>query len=122
MHFKRKGNLFIMATVKTSKAKTKAKTDTTGAEVKAAITITETEVEHKQKQAHNVNMAKAAKTKGYNIEQGKPLNDKTYEYVCDDCLDIAASDGNVFCLYDEVLKNTGRCACGKLTTNKAILI
>lgn len=105
-----------MAERKTSKAK---------ANTKASITIKEADADVKRKAVHNDNMEKVAKAteeKGDNIPQGKPLNNKTYEYACDDCLEKVMANGDVFCASDEPLSNTGRCNCGNLTTHKAILL
>lgn len=97
----------------------KKKTD---AEVKATITIAEAEADVKQRETHEKNMQKVVEEKGGNIPQGKRLNNKTYEYVCNDCLGDAVANGDMYCLYDEKLSETGKCSCGKLTTLKAILI
>ena len=97
----------------------KKKTD---AEVKATITVGVAEADVKRAEAHEKNMEKAAEEKGGNIPQGKPLNNETYEYACNDCLGDAVANGDIYCLYDEKLSEAGRCSCGKLTTLKAILI
>lgn len=104
-----------MATRKTTKAKTETKT-------KAAITIAEDEADIKRRETHQQNIEKVAKNNNKDVEQGKDLNHKTYEFVCDDCLDEAATNGEVFCLYEETLNEYGRCKCGKYTTHKAILL
>ena len=103
----------------TRKTKTNTKADT---EVKATITIAEADADVKKRETHKQNMDKAIKGKGDNIPQGKPLNDLTYEYACDDCLNDVVANGGMFCLYEEKLNKTGMCHCGKLTTSKAILI
>jgi len=109
-----------MAAKKTSKAK--AKDNTKAIDTNVAITITEDDADKKRKQTHADNMAKVAQDKGGYIQQGKPLNNKSYEYACNDCLDKVVSAGDIFCLEELPLAFVGRCNCGKLTTNKAILI
>ena len=102
-----------MATKKTTKTK---------AETKAAVTIAEDEADVKRRQAHNENIKKIVDEKDGDIPHGKPLNEQSFEYVCDECLGKAAAMGDMFCLDEQPLSKAGRCACGKLTTNKAILI
>lgn len=119
----KKGGIFIMANTKTSKTKEQGGVSMTGGTPdKVSINIDIPDTEKKRKATHKKNMDKAAQVKGDNIVQGKPINDKDFEYVCTDCLDNVAAQGYVFCIADEPLDNVGRCACGKLTTNKAILI
>lgn len=100
----------------------KKKTATvTDAEVK--VTIKEMDADVKRREVHNKNMQKATANKQADeIEQGKELNTDTYEFACDDCLNDAMANGDIFCLYEEKLNEVGRCKCGKLTTHKAILL
>ena len=102
-----------MATTKTTKAKV---------ETKAAVTITEDEADIKRKETHQQNVDKVAKNNNKDVEQGKDLNHKTYEFACDDCLEKAMEQGDIYCLYEETLNEYGRCKCGKYTTHKAILL
>ena len=114
-----------MANTKTSRAKVKevkGASMTGGTPDKVSINIDIPDTEKKSKATHKKNMDKATQIKGDNIVQGKPINNKDFEYVCTDCLDNVAAQGYVFCVEDEPRDNIGRCACGKLTTNKAILI
>lgn len=78
--------------------------------------------EQARKDKHYENMEKAAKKKGDDLPQGKDLNHKTYEFACDECLDKAVANGDIFCLYEETLNEVGRCKCGKYSTHKAILL
>ena len=57
-----------------------------------------------------------------NNQQGKKLNFKTYEFVCDDCLNNALNNGAIYCLCDKMLNRPGICKCGKTSIHKARLI